>query len=309
MTTPADALRADFSRYARLIEERITAPAAASFTAPTESATTISVDRGVILPQAVLGQASGGASAVDRLIELATSERMGQIGVVDGTGHFRAVYRPLLLYAWMLAFRIRYESLTPAEFGRWDEALRAWADFLESDLGQTNLTELTAARGDVIAAAAWSALALHVAGKIFIRDAWTDLASDTFGRLTRAQQPGGAFLLATPADNPEPLWYHELSILHAAASYAAQAEDRPLARAVARATLFHLAETQPDHATSQPWGLFAFLWNPPARPLADQLLHAVTLNTPHPAPQPAPQPDGVSLILLADALYCLRLFL
>ena len=79
-----------------------------------------------------------------------------------------------------------------------------------------------------------------------------------------------------------------------------QAEDRTVARAVRRATRFHLNETQPDHATAQPWGLFAFVWNPPTRPLADQLLHAdATART----------IDGVSLILLADALYCLRLFL
>jgi hypothetical protein len=130
---------------------------------------------------------------------------------------------------------------------------------------------------------------------------WTDLASDTFGRLTRSQQPSGAFLAAAASDNPETHWYHELAILHAAASYAVQTEDRPLASAVARACAFHQNETQPDHATSQPWGIFAFIWNAATRPLADQLLHAAG------AAQPAGI-DGVALMLLADALYCLRLF-
>jgi hypothetical protein len=293
----ADALRTDFSRYARLIEDRLRD---ATFTPPAESATTVRIERGIVLAQALLATPpSSDMDPVDRLIELANSQRIGQIAVLDAAGHRRAVYRPLLVYAWLRAFALRYETLTPAQFGRWDESLRAWADEMESDLGRTDLAQLPAARGDLIAAAAWSALALHVAGKVFIRDAWTDLASDTFGRLTRAQQPSGAFLAATASDNPEPLWYHELAILHAAASYAVQAEDRPLARAVARASVLHLNETQPDHATSQPWGLFAFIWNEPARPLADQLLHAVSL-------QPT---DGVSLILLADALYSLRLFL
>ena len=41
-----------------------------------------------------------------------------------------------------------------------------------------------------------------------------------------AQQPSGAYLDAGPADNPETRWYHELAILHAAASYAVAAEDR-----------------------------------------------------------------------------------
>jgi hypothetical protein len=296
MTTP-DVIRADFDRYAKLIEARLTT---VKFTDPAESATTLRIDRGIVLAQA-LSTSPASADAVARLIELAHSDRLSQIAVIDAAGHQRPVYRPLLAYAWMLAFRIRYETLSPDQFGRWDESLRVWADLLESDLGRAILSDQTnpAARGDAIAAAAWSALALQVAGKIFIRDAWTDLASDTFGRLGRAQQSTGSFLLASASDNPEPLWYHELAILHAMASYAVQAEDRHIARAVARSSTLHLNETQPDHATSQPWGLFAFIWNSTARPLADQMLHAVTLNS----------PDGVSLILLADALYSLRLFL
>ena len=58
------------------------------------------------------------------------------------------------------------------------------------------------------------------------------------------------------------------------------------------------AEIQPDHATSQPWALFAFIWNPATRYLADQVLHTARSTS-----------DGVSLILLADALYCVRMFL
>jgi hypothetical protein len=80
-----------------------------------------------------------------------------------------------------------------------------------------------------------------------------------------------------------------------------QAEDRTIAAAVARATVYHQREMQPDHATTQPWGLFAFIWNPETRPLADQLLHAAAVQQPGGI-------DGVALILLADALYCLRLF-
>jgi hypothetical protein len=148
------------------------------------------------------------------------------------------------------------------------------------------------------------ALALFAAGKVYVRDAWTDLASDIFGKLVRSQQsndPPGQFLRASAEDNPDSHGYHELVLLHAAASYAVQAEDRTAASAVAKATDFHLRETQPDHATSQPWGLFAFVWNERTRPVADQLLHAAAVNRPAGA-------DGVSLILLADALYCLRLF-
>ena len=298
--------RADFQRYAKLIESQM---ASAPFaTATRENASAVQVERGVVLPWAMNPSSAPPADeavAVDRLIELARAPaRIAEIAVVDAAGHARQVYRPLLIYAWLMAFRLRYETLRQDQFGRWDEALREWSDALEARLGgiaPADSVEIPASRGGIAAEAAWTALALSVAGKIFVRDAWTDLAADTFGRITRAQRETGTFLSASASDNPESAWFAELSILHAAASYAVQAEDRVVARAVARATDFHQRETEPDHATSQPWSVFAFVWNPQTRPTADQLLHAASLQS--------TGLDGVSLILLADALYCLRLFL
>src|SRR5205814_5481773 len=102
----------------------------------------------------------------------------------------------------------------------------------------------------------------------------------------------------TPADNPEARWFDELAMLHASAAYAVLAEDKTVAAAVKRNTEFHLRETQPDHATRQPFGLFAFIWNGETRSLADQMLHNVSVA----------EPDGVTQILLGDVLQCLRLF-
>jgi hypothetical protein len=261
----------------------------------------VQVERGAALFDGVGNVLDG--TAADRLGELsARPDLLEAVAVIDAAGHARPVYRPLLIYAWLMGYRGAYESLPPVTFGRWDEGLRPWCDLLEAELGRIGVSEsgTPAIRGGSAAEAAWTALALHVAGKIFVRDAWTDLAADTFGRLTRGQQPDGGFLLASASDNPEPRWYHELAILHAAASYAVQTEDRALARAVARHASWIQNEIEPDHATGQPWGVFAFIWNGATRPLADQLLHAVSLRR--------PSLDGVSLILLADALYCLRLF-
>ncbi|MGH7176169.1 MAG: hypothetical protein ACREJC_02205, partial [Tepidisphaeraceae bacterium] len=142
---------------------------------------------------------------------------------------------------------------------------------------------------------------LFVAGKLYVRDAWLDLASDTFGKISRAQTPHGALLTTTPADNPDSHAYHELVLLHALASYAVGAEDRTIAASVARATEFHLQHTQPEHATWKPWAVFAFIWDEQSRPLADTILHAAKI-------QQLDSNDGISLMLLADALYCLRLF-
>jgi hypothetical protein len=303
-------IRADFDHYARLIEPLLVG---ATFSGPgaiVESAGRVQVERGIVFAHAVRGTSSPDQdlATVERLIELARTVRAQaawEIAVVDAAGHDRGPNLGLLIYAWLQAFRLRYETLAPAEFGRWDEALRDWSDSIESRAFQASWGERTkgnpASRGGQYAAAAWIGLALHVAGKAFVREGWTDLAGNIFQQLADAQRDTGAFLAATNSDNPETLWYHELSILHAAASYAVQAENRDTARAVSRATDFHLRETQPDHASGQPWGLFAFIWNPATRPTADALLHAATLRSPN--------IDGVSLILLADALYCLRLFL
>lgn len=275
------AIQADIRRYAQLVENALRNTAA---------------DPPVAMVRAMLN---------GDLAEPQTPPPISTGIVPADTVQVRPVYVPLFVYSWLSTFRLRYETLPRQDFGRWEERLYAWSESVEPALERARLPEgsVPAAIGDRAAQAVWSALALHVAGKIFVRDAWTDLASEAFGRLTRAQQVGGNFLLVTGAEHPEAVWYHELAILHAAASYAVQAEDRTVAASVRRATEFHLAQTQPDHATAQPWGIFAFIWNEQTRPLADAMLHSVTLQ------QQSGGFDAVSLILLADALYCLRLFL
>lgn len=293
----------DVRRYASLIEQAM--PKAILFAPAVEDGTAVQVERGLVLPLCMNDPTAGSAEPlVDRLIELGSFGGVSRVRVVDRLGHERPTYRPLMVYAWLQAFRISYETLPRSEFGRWEEGLRAWCDDLESrlDAGRTPANDALAARGGQAAETAWIAVALHVAGKVFVRDAWTDLAGDAFGKLVRGRSEHGTFLPIDPTANPEPAWYDELVILHAAASYAVQAEDRTVAAAVAGATAFHQAETQPDHATMQPWGLFAFIWNGRTRPLADQLLHGQSIQ--HPG-----GPDGVSLMLLSDALYCLRLFI
>ena len=299
----AERTLADFGRFASLLDAAIE-PARDELVATAESATELQVDRGLVLAGAVKNLPwESDARLIEPLIELAPSQRIGQIAFVDRSAHHRPLYRPLTLYAWLSAYRIRFETLPQHEFGRWDEALRLWCDLLEAELESIALSESgnPAARGASAAESAWTALALHTAGKIFVRDAWIDLAGDLFGRLARGQRGDGAFLVATASDNPETAWFHELALLHASASYAVQSEDRTVARAVARSANYLFNEVQPDHATEHPWGLFGFIWaGPRTHPMADHQLHAARLRSPL---------DAVSLILLSDALYCLRLFL
>lgn len=299
-------IQEDFRRYAVLIEALVPTDTLAE-TFPAEGETAVQVERGAVYAVALDGRGDEAAVGLaERLVELSQPNvaPLSRLAVIDRQGHHRPLYRPLLVYGWLQAFRLLYEVLPRMQFSRWEEALRAWCDLLEAELTGMRWPdgEVPAARGALVTEAAWTALALFAAGKVFVRDAWTDLASDAVGRLARAQHPAGNFLTPSGSDNPETLWYHELALLHAAGSYAVQAEDRTVAAAVARATEFHSRETQPDHASSQPWAVFPLVWNGSTRPLADQVLHAVRVQ--HPS-----GPRGVSLILLADALYCLRLFL
>jgi hypothetical protein len=296
-------LQQSMRRYAEMIERQLAnrvSPAIATF----------GIESGLVLASAILDRKfiADNQRIVEPLIAHAHArgETVSSLTITDRLGHARPLYRPLLVYAWVSAFRLLYETLPQTLFGQWEEALRAWCESLEPALERSRLPEASIApvQAPQAAEAVFSALALHVAGKVFIRDAWTDIAADAFGRLTRAQQPSGAFVAPDPAAHPEITWYHELAILHAAASFAVQAEDRTVAAAVRRATEYHLAETQPDHATTQPFGLFAFIWNSNTQTLADAMLHNVALQLRQPEGA-----DAVSLILLADCLYCLRLFL
>src|SRR5882672_3865738 len=294
----ADSPLADFRRYAGMIASSL--GRGFNFSDTAESATAIQVERGTVLPLMLDGANVEGLARVEHLIEITRRGRLDTIAIVDRLGHHRPIYRPLLIYAWLSAFSLRYEDLPREEFGRWEEALRAWCDLLEAELGDIgwDQTSAWAARGSSASEACWTGVALHRAGKIYVRDVWIDLASDFFGKLVKAQQPSGAFLQITAADSPEARWFDELAILHATAAYAALAEDRTVAAAVKRNSEFHLRETQPDHATSQPFGLFAFIWNQETRSVADQMLNSVSMK----------EPDEVTQILLADVMQCLRLF-
>src|SRR4030095_6489091 len=70
---------AAFAGYARIIDAAIVTPRA-DFVPPAESATEVQVDRGVVLARAAKNLAwEPDARLVERLMELAPSQRIGQI--------------------------------------------------------------------------------------------------------------------------------------------------------------------------------------------------------------------------------------
>jgi hypothetical protein len=136
-----------------------------------------------------------------------------------------------------------------------------------------------------------------------VGDLWSSLASsragDVITHFTSMQRSSGEWFLRTDSDNPEPLWYHELVALHAVASAQARHRNLRVHDAISRSARYIAAEVQPDHASSQPWALHALLTVPDGVHLADMMLHAAGVQ------QPSTM-DAVSLILLTDALDCLR---
>ena len=232
---------ADFRRSAQLIASSISS--VPQFAPSAETATSVQVERGIVFAHSMNDPKHWQSNSIERLIDLSTVPNLARINVVDRHGHTRPVYRPLLTYCWLQSFARAYEALPRAEFGRWEESIRAWCDVLEGTIGDFDWPAgaIPASLGSRATEIAWAALTLHVAGKVFVRDAFTDFAADTFGRFTKRQHESGAFFEATGSDNPETNWYHELVTLHAASSFAVQAEDRAVATSVARATAYHAA--------------------------------------------------------------------
>ena len=104
------------------------------------------------------------------------------------------------------------------------------------------------------------------------------------------------------ADESFDLWtYRELSGLHALANLALRQRNQVWAKRVQDIAEYHQANTQPDYTTSQPWGVFAFLWPDSTHLFAEQQIHDA-------------QTEGgggltpLAAMLLADAAHSLAAF-
>lgn len=258
------------------------------------------VERGVARAVCT-AQPDRASDEVVRIVQpvLEVAPRASEAIVVDRAGHTRPHYRPLLIHALLLTAKALGTSAC-------NSALSAWCEDLASRLSRWDATarDVPASKGSAAAEMAWTALALREGSVLLGRPEWAAMAGPIFSQLVASQTRSGAFLTASASDNPETHWYHELVVLHAVANFAVVARDEAARGAVFRATAFHQDETQPDHATNQPWGLFAFAWNPATRPMAEGMLHALTVHGAVEGGRGALPP--VTLMLLADALYCVR---
>jgi hypothetical protein len=92
--------------------------------------------------------------------------------------------------------------------------------------------------------------------------------------------------------------YRELVGLQALQGLATALASSEIQGRVTAAAAYHLAHTQPDYTTYQPWGLSAFLSSTPTVSLADQQIHDLTTQVHINSPASA----IIASLILADCL-------
>lgn len=193
--------------------------------------------------------------------------------VTDGYGHSRPIYRWLALHLLGTAARLSQdqsailhvkEAVTlvmcrAVKPDDYDERLRIWSDLVakQHQFPVENLPEDHFAVGD-------HPVPLSPLGPDDLIDAWT---------------------------------YRELVGMHGLHLSSLLKPDDKLESRVKSAALYHLAHTQPDYTTYQPWALAAFASDPATALFAEQQLHDVATHLRLEGPGGAVLPA----LLLADA--------
>ncbi|MGF1633872.1 MAG: hypothetical protein ACFCVE_08500 [Phycisphaerae bacterium] len=272
-----DAFAAQLRRYRLLLRSVVNR--ADAFEAREMPDTQVQADRGL----ALVRQLNGEPDAAALLLSPPPADAP-RTAAADAAGHRRPAYLPLVLACWLEA------APDDGRLPGWLE--HVWQTRAEGVLAPAGTP---AAVGEQAVAQVWDALVLGVAADRLGRDDYRVHAADVFARLVSGQTDAGPFLTFDGRDNPEPWWAQELTILQALTSYAVRTNDDKAYDAAMRNAEYHLYETQPDHATAQPWGINGFVLSDSARPMADQLMLSMDVNN-------FGRARGVSLLVIAQAL-------
>jgi hypothetical protein len=232
-------------------------------------------------------------------------------GCTDEWGRTRGIYGPMRFWALAAAAKCPLGPYRPTQTA--GQPTRPTADQLMASGSRrrwTSLHELQWGDGHRMTSSVHPVIQAAMAGKVSafmicgaahlaLNPAEIPPAGNWCAEMALSIQPAGNFISATPADNAELLWFDELVILHGLTLLGTFVREEFLDQMIGRAVVFHLNETQPDHATHHPWGLAAFIRHPEGRPIAESMLHAVQTHFPH-------GPDVLSRMLLSDALWLLE---
>lgn len=236
------------------------------------------------------------ASQHDPLVQ-AMRDVAATTSLVDWAGHSRPYYHPLAIHLCLAAFGRRYETISPAAWSRCEEIIPSLVEPLR---GAEHFADAVPP-DEYVPLVLWQALGLAQQATLLSRDIDLEMTDSLVAAIVANPANGGALHRMAPDESLDGWTYSELVGLHALARLALLRRNQAWAKRVEEIALFHLENTQPDNATNQPWGLFAFLWSGKTRSFADQQLHDVTAH------------GGGSItplagMLLADAADCLAEF-
>lgn len=255
------------------------------------------------LAQLSRGAGTGGDGGAGARVEIDQPKLRGP------HGDYRGVYHPLVLHLHLRAFAKHYESLPVSLWSACESTL----DDVIAPMRGIEQTAAAETLEESIALTLWHALCLLDQAMLTRRDVDVELVDAAVHRLIARPGDGGSLHRFRDGPDGESLdaWtYRELIGVHALANLALHRRNKTWAARVREITRFHLENTQPDNTTSQPWGVFAFLWSEQTRSFAQQQLHdvsAANAMTQMDDADPAPV-NVLSALLLADAFDALSAF-
>ncbi len=217
--------------------------------------------------------------------------------LADSFGHRRDVYQLFVLHLYLAAFVKHYESMSVTQWSACEDLVPAATESAR----RIDVYAATPPPAEDVAPTLWRALCLFETAVIQSRDTDIEWADAVVHQIVSHPGDGGA-LHAMEESESYDLWtYRELSGLHALANLALRRRSDRWAKRVQQIAAHHQATTQPDYTTSQPWGVFAFIWSGDTRLFADQQIHDA-------------QTEGgggltpLASMLLADAAHVLSIF-
>ncbi|MFG0248357.1 MAG: hypothetical protein ACF8OB_05675 [Phycisphaeraceae bacterium JB051] len=271
----------DFNQYRKIVMDLIQqAPLSAKQTADLDDL--MSVARLMIEDAPSTHQ-----TLIDGISKLAAGQK------IEGLDK-RPVYPLLAMHVHLAAFAKRYLVLpdniwetAASDFETLAKPLRAIEQFKQTAPGYLETETVL-----------WQAWLLLLIGSLRHADDDIALAKAVVNTVVEREVPEQSLTVQDIEDTLDAWTYRELIGLHALANAALFDRNDKWADRVEEVAMHHLYNTQPDHCTSEPWGLFGFLWSDKTRMFGVQQIHDCK----------AYGLVGVGRILLADAMRCLNEF-
>jgi hypothetical protein len=212
----------------------------------------------------------------------------------DELGHRRALYFPLSLRLHLSVVTRLQErasaSASDSTSATADDALAESIASLRCDMiDASHAVSLdwddlsgSAERGHDVATLLWHALTRSQAMRWFGDDVVVEdelrKIDSAVDRIIATAGPDGSLHEQGVEDTIDAWTFRELSGLHALADLSVQRHRHDWLAVVRRVAIHHLNNTQPDHITTQPWGVHAFSWWPDTMSFARQQIHDASLS-------------------------------